>query len=161
MELDCIKLGFGPVYGKLPNEPESIHFMQWLYHFPVVSVTKEIWLHLISTQLLCEATRQTFQSENESTSSSRPILPCDILQRILSWNRGWFGILQFNIDRSIDDIKGVPMWDTGKQRGWRWPHCWRRRCGCSGISLAGEQEQEGAGFVIILSNEFWCFLKFA
>ena len=46
------------------------------------------------------------------------------------------------------------MWDTGKQWGWRRPHCWRRRCGCSGISLAGEQEQEGAGFVIILSNKF-------
>ena len=44
MELDCIKFGFGPVCVELPNEPESIHFMQWLHHFPVVCVTKELWL---------------------------------------------------------------------------------------------------------------------
>ena len=136
MELDCIKLGFGPVCVELPNEPESIHFMQWLYNFPVVSVTKEIWLHLISTQLLCEATRQTFQSENESTSSSRPILPCDILQRILSGNRqlgpGQLGPRTVGPLDSWQHISNANIYITkctflGAQKPSNWhisPNCW-------------------------------------
>ena len=91
------------------------------------------------------ATKQTFQTENDSATKS--FLPHNYLHWILSHD-----ILEFNLRENnccdktvqiycvsnINNSGRLCLWVEGKR--WRWPHCRRRRCRRSGISMAGEQK---------------------